>query len=168
MSLPYSPIAARMEALSACLCAAILDPANGVPDVCFCGIVPGEAVAAQYAGNCSSKCGMAWVRLVSVYPSNAVGVLSVLPARCDTGMGMDVEVGIVRCMSVGDQQGNLPTPKEQLDAALLQYADIAVMWKAILCCEAIPSGDVILGQYRPIGPEGGLVGGSFTLSMAVV
>lgn len=168
MTLPYNPAFARLQALAACLCAEILDPANGVPDVCYCGVVPGAGPPAVYAGNCKDKCGMAWVRLASVYPATAVGVASIVPARCDVGMGVDVEVGILRCMSVGDERGNLPSPQEQTDAVELQMADMLVMWKAILCCSAIPSGDIILGQYQPLGPEGGLVGGAFTLSLAVI
>lgn len=168
MTYPYNAVFARLQAISACLCAQILDPDNGVPDVCYCGVVPGATPPAGYAGDCSKKCGMAWVRLVSVYPSSSTGVISTVPARCDTGMGMDVEVGILRCMSVGDDQGNLPPPAEQVAAVELQMADLMVMWKAILCCDAIPSGDVLLGQYQPVGPEGGLVGGIFNLAMAVV
>jgi hypothetical protein len=167
MTLPYNPVTARVQAIAACLCAEIADPDNGVPDVCYCGVMPGAAIAAQYAGDCASKCGMAWVRLVTAYPSVTLGAASIQPARCTTGMGIDVEVGILRCMSVGDERGNMPTLQEQTDAAALQYADISVMWKAILCCDAIPPMDAILGQYQPMGPEGGLVGGAFTLSMAV-
>lgn len=166
MTYPYNPVFARLQAIAACLCAAIQDPENGVPDVCYCGVVPGGTPPAIYSGNCKDKCGMAWVRLTTAYPSTAVGAASVQPARCDVGMGMDVEVGMLRCMSVGDDRGNPPPPQEQIDATELQMADLLVMWKAILCCDAIPNGDVILGQYTPVGPEGGLVGGFFTLSMA--
>lgn len=165
MTFPYNPIFARLQALAACLCAEIADSDNGVPDVCYCGIVPGATPPALYAGNCKDKCGMAWVRLVTVYPATGVGVLSTQPAKCDTGMGADLEIGILRCMSVGDERGNLPTAQQQADAVELQMADTMVMWKAMVCCDAIPSGDVIVGQYTPVGPEGGLVGGFFTLSM---
>lgn len=167
MALPYNPVFARVEAISACLCAEILDPANGVPDVCFCGVVPGEAPSAMYAGNCKDKCGMAWTRLVSMYPANGVGVPLGTVARCDTGIGIEVEVGILRCMSVGDERGNPPSAQEQHDAAELQAADAMVMWKALLCCQAIPHGDVILSRYTPIGPEGGLVGGLIQVALAV-
>ena len=165
--LPFNPVTAILEAVAACLCAEIQNPANGVPDVCFCGIVPGDNTPAMYAGNCKTRCGMAWTRLITLYPSNAVGATTVEPARCDTGMGIDIEVGMLRCISVGDERGNLPTPQEQTDAVKLQLADAFVMWKALLCCTAFPSGDVILTPYQPIGPEGGLVGGRFTASMGV-
>lgn len=167
MTLPYNPITARLEAIAACLCAEIEDPENGVPKVCFCGLVPGEIPPAVYSGNCEVACGMAWVRLVTLYPATGIGIASTEPVRCDVPLGIDVEVGMLRCMSVGDERGNLPSDLEQHEAVALQMADAMVMLKALLCCDAIPSGDVIIGQYQTLGPEGGLVGGFFTLSMAV-
>jgi hypothetical protein len=158
----------RLTALAACLCAQITDPINGVPDVCFCGIVPGESVPADYAGNCNKKCGMAWVRLTSIYPANIVGAAIVEPGNCDYGIGMDVEMGILRCISVGSADGASPSPAELLAATQLQIADALVMQKALVCCDAIPPKDVILGVYQSIGPEGGLVGGSFPMSMGVI
>lgn len=165
MTLPYNGIMARLEALAACLCAEIEDPANGVPGVCFCGVVPGDQPPAVYSGNCSDACGMAWVRLVTMYPATGVGIAESRPIRCDPALGVDVEVGMLRCMSVGDERGNLPSLEEQHDAVALQMADSMVMLKALLCCDAFGSEVVIVGQYQPVGPQGGLVGGVFVASM---
>lgn len=162
-----NPITDRLTALATCLCAAIEDPNSGVPKVCFCGIIPGNAIPVEYTGDCGDTCGAAWVRLVSAYPSNTVGVLHTQPTVCDAGMGIDVEVGILRCISVGDAQGNPPEPAELLAAAELAMNDALLMWKAVLCCDAYTGHDVILGQYQPFGPEGGLTGGAFTMSMGV-
>lgn len=158
----------RLSALATCLCAQITDPVNGVPDVCFCGIVPGEQATALYAdGDCADRCGMAWVRLVSLYPSVSIGVLDPTPGNCGSSIGVDVELGIMRCISVGDERGNPPTPDELLAATQLQIADSLVMQRAVLCCDAIPPSEVILSNYTPLGPAGGLVGGMWTLSMGV-
>lgn len=167
MALPSNPIFERLAALATCLCAEILNPDWGVPDVCFCGIVPGEAALGDYAGDCDTKCGMAWVRLSSIYPSNAVGVMLTEPGNCAFGLGIDGEIGIMRCIPVGDAMGNPPTPDEMLAAAELQVTDALIMQRAMFCCDAIPQRDVILGQYQTLGPDGGLVGGSFPFSMAV-
>lgn len=167
MTFPYNPVTARLEALAACLCAQIEDPENGVPGVCFCGVVPGAAIPAEYSGDCNNACGAAWVRLVTVYPSNQVGAALITPGNCAHGLGMDAEVGILRCTPVGDEQGNPPTQAELLDSTELQIADAILMLKAIECCEALNINDLIVGQYQPIGPEGGLVGGVYTLSLAV-
>jgi len=158
---------ATVSALAACLCAAIENPDNGVPGVCFCGVWPGAQVVAQYAGDCNDTCGMAWVRLSGYYPASSVGVQSLQLGNCTAGMGMELEVGILRCMSVGTNEGEPPSPQELADAAQLQIADMQVIWQAVLCCEAFDARSSIIGPYTPTGPQGGIVGGSITIATAV-
>ena len=158
----------RLAALASCLCAELKDPINEVPDVCFCGLIPGNAIPVEYTGDCDDMCGAAWVRLISVYPSDAIGVIVTEPGNCLHGIGIDLEMGIIRCLSVGDEQGNPPPPEELLAATDLAIRDATLMMKALACCESIPPKDVVLGQYQPIGPEGGIIGGSFFVSMGAV
>jgi hypothetical protein len=162
-----NPVWARAAALAACLCAAIEDPDNGVPGVCFCGVWPGAQVVAQYAGDCNDVCGMAWVRLSNYYPASGVGIINNQLGNCSAGMGIEFEVGILRCMSVGDEQGGGPTPEELTEAAQLQIADMQVMWQAILCCDAFDARSSIIGPYTPNGPQGGMVGGTILVATAV-
>jgi hypothetical protein len=151
--------------LAACLCDEI--DASGLPGTCFCGVVPGDAAAQDYAGNCKDgKCGMAWVRLLGAYPASGVAAQDQTPGNCGAGIGADIEVGIMRCMIVGDAQGNPPTPTQLLDTTALQMADAEAMRRAILCCSTIPNHDMLLGTYTPLGPNGGLVGGVWSLSVA--
>lgn len=150
--------------LSTCLCSEILDPDNGVPDVCFCGVIPGEAASAMYGGNCKTKCGMAWVRLMTAYPAPGPGQQgAITPGNCATGIGYEVEVGMLRCTPVGTAD-TPPKDAELLAAAQLQYADMMVMRKAIACCA---SKDWALTAYNPAGPSGGLVGGFWSVAMWV-
>jgi hypothetical protein len=160
-----NPVFDRLGELAECLCAQIQDPENGVPDVCFCGVVPGDQAVANYAGDCNDVCGMAWVRLVQMYPMAVIGQADATPGNCGVGVGIDVEVGILRCIEFGDEQGNLPPPAVLLAATQLQIADALVMRKAIYCCDAIPSKEAIVTPYAPTGPLGGLVGGMMTVSM---
>jgi len=153
-----------LSALAECLCAEILNPVWGVPDVCTCGVVPGEVASAEQTGNCQTKCGQAWVRLVGLYPMAQIGTPQTEAGNCGAGLGMDVEVGIMRCITVGDGRGNPPTPEQYLAATQLQITDALIMRTAIECCPALPSRDTILGLYQPLGPEGGLVGGLWNLS----
>lgn len=159
----------KIAALAECLCEQINDPSSGVPGVCFCGIVPGEVANAEYLGDCDGCGGMAWVRLANAYPSVTVGVADVTTGNCSKGLGVDVEIGIMRCMPVaGDESGAEPVkPEDLLAAALIQHADVAVMHRALRCCSALDPKDFIIGQYTPLGPEGGVVGGFITISMAV-
>jgi hypothetical protein len=164
-----NPVYQRLTALTACLCAEIQDPAWGVPEVCFCGLTPGESAIGQYAGDCNDRCGMAWVRLVGGYPMRGVGQPDETPGNCGQTLGVSVEMGIMRCMNVGDDLGN-PPPVEDLVAAVeLQVADMLIMQRALYCCAAIPAKEILLGVYQPLGPEGagGLVGGTWSFQMGV-
>lgn len=150
--------------LTTCLCSQLLD--DELPPVCFCGIVPGAEVALDYAGECENECGMAWVRLIGSAPSVTVGVPSALPGNCSTGINIDVELGVVRCIGVGGPDGQPIEPSELAAAAVLQQADMMAMWRAVACCR--DSKDWVIGAYTPFGPDGGLVGGTLSLSILVL
>jgi hypothetical protein len=40
------------------------------------------------------------------------------------------------------------------------------MWRAVLCCRQSP--DWLMGQYVPIGPAGGVVGGTLPVGILVL
>lgn len=152
-----------LEKIATCLCAQLTDCG---PEVCFCGVVPGDVVAADYGGGCESGCGgIAWVRMQLAYPSKILGAQNTDPQNCDLAMGMDIEIGVLRCISAGDDAGNAPSAAELLAATQQQTADLMAMWKALSCCGF--GKDMIIGAYTPAGPAGGLVGGSFLLSIQV-
>lgn len=156
-------INAILADLATCLCAQILT--DGLPPVCFCGVVPGDEVALDYAGDCDDACGMAWVRLLTAYPSVQVGQPVGEPGNCARGIGIEVEMGIVRCLDVGD--GSTPPEPASLSAsAVLQVADMMAMWRAVYCCQN--RKDFIIGQYVATGPQGGIVGGTLPLAMLVL
>lgn len=161
--LATDPVGPVLTDLATCLCAQILT--DGLPPVCVCGVMPGIQVAMDYAGDCDDACGMAWVRLLTSYPSVAVGLRTDRPGNCSAGIGLEVEMGIVRCLNVGDGT-NPPDPADLSAAALLQSADMMAMWRAVACCRN--SKDWALGPYAPYGPEGGLVGGLLTMSILVL
>lgn len=158
-------ISAILEALAECLCRQIKDTDG--PDVCFCGVIPGEAAVADYAGNCNMACGMAWVRLMSAYPADGVNIPNEKPGNCSSGLGLQIEMGMLRCIASGDSQGNPPSQAELLRASLQTSADALLMRKAVFCCDAVPTKDFILGNYTPTGPLGGLVGGTWGLAVAI-
>lgn len=154
-----------LASLAECLCSAIEE--SDAPNTCFCGVVPGDHVLPQYAGDCASECGMAYTRLLTMSPVTGIGVPSFDPGNCGASIGFDLEVGIIRCISVGNAQGDLPSDAELLEASELQMRDALTMRKAIACCDALTSKDYILGTYIPTGPRGGLVGGSWQVSVAI-
>lgn len=155
-----------LEALATCLCGQI--SADRSPDTCFCGVIPGEAAVGAYAGNCTNKCGMAWVRLMSMYPSAGLGVPDTTPAgNCAGGLDAIVEVGIMRCVVTMDEQGNPPTAAQQFAATEQQVKDSLTIRRAIACCPVLSPKDFILLNYQPTGPLGGLVGGAWQITVAV-
>lgn len=153
-----------LEQLAACLCAQIIT--DGSPGVCFCGLVPGEAVALDYLGDCpDGLCGMAWTRLITAYPATILGTPSLEPGNCAIGLGLDIELGIARCASMPATDGTPPSDAQLLADTQQQVADMETMRRAVLCCnEGI---DWILTNYTAQGPQGGLVGGSWVVSTII-
>jgi len=154
----------RMTDLAACLCAQI--EADGGPEPCFCGVIPGDAVVGDYAGDCDEQCGMAWVRLIATYPATGVGQADESVGNCGSTLGFDLEIGILRCITIHDD-GSPLTLEESSDATRLQTADMMTMWRAISCCDSFTSKDYVLGSYQPLGPLGGLVGGGFQIRTVI-
>lgn len=151
-----------LEELASCLCGALKDSGQSL---CFCGIIHGEPVA-PLGGSCESACGMAWVRVISMYPAAAVGEPQVDVGNCAALLGAEVEVGILRCVSIKPAD-EMPNEAEVLDDATKQVSDAMLMWRAITCCSALGSKDYILRDYLPMGPMGGYGGGSWQMSLAL-
>ena len=155
----------KLASLATCLCAQIEQ--DGRPRTCFCGVIPGDAAVMEYAGNCADACGMAWVRLMTMFPSESVGQASEVPGNCGKELSVIIEVGIMRCIALGDSRGNPPSPEQLLGAADNQVEDALTMQRAILCCPDIEIADTILSAYNPSGPLGGQVGGTWQVVVAV-
>ena len=151
-----------LNSLAACLCAQI--EADGSPKTCFCGVIPGATAVQEYGTDCDNLDGMAWVRLALTYPSSAVGVQSQQVGNCSVGIGVDIEVGIMRTIPMDA----LPDEAELLAANQQQVKDVLTIRKAIACCPDLHSKDFILGSYTPSGPLGGLVGGAWTVHVGIV
>lgn len=154
--------------LAACLCAELTPEGADAPNLCFCGVIAGDLPYDAMGVGCDGNpyeddnCGQAWVRLVNAYPSTQVGVADVEPRNCANAVGFDVEIGVVRCFPI-EERGGAVSDIEMLSAVQQQVEDMYAMQRAILCCGALE--DYVLGQYLPSGPEGGLVGGVWTLSV---
>lgn len=151
--------------LAACLCAQIQE--DGLPEPCFCGVMPGARVAYDYVNGCEEQDGMAWTRLTLAYPAGGVGRVDSSIRNCNTGLGVDIEIGILRRAPTLDENRNPPDEASQLGSTDLQTADMLAMFKAIQCCFAESDRDYIIGAYRPFGPEGFAVGGTLPIMVAL-
>lgn len=154
----------RLIAVAACLCQQIRD--DGLPEPDWCGVLPGEAPFPVYLGeDCSTQ---AWVRLGTAYPSDgfAGDQQQQQPGNCTSGLGIDVEIGILRCFPM-PEDGAGPSESEIADAFDLQTSDMLTMWRAVNCCTDLPNSEFILTGYTPIGPQGGLIGGSWGIRLVM-
>jgi hypothetical protein len=150
--------------LASCLCSEIAD--SGLPEPCFCGLLPGDNVPLDYCSPCDDQCGMAWVRVIGVVQSQNMSTsafASATPAGCGP-LEATVEVGIARCAPGPDSDGNPPSMADQLAASELTMADMAAALRAIKCCFA-NSNDYLVANWTPFGPAGGCMGGTWSLTI---
>lgn len=150
-----------MTALISCLCSQL--QLDGLPPVCICSPMPGEAIATDYV---SEDAGMAWVRLVQAWPSTSFPAVDPGPG-CGAPLAFGLELGVAYCAPGPDEDGGPPDLVAQFEATRLQVAAMNTMRRAIACC--FPNrraADVVLATYAPMGPEGGVVGGAWTLTVA--
>jgi hypothetical protein len=82
------------------------------------------------------------------------------------GVGIMLEIGVMRCIRIEDNGLSLPA-EEMLEATRLQTADMLAMMQAVRCCSGLDSNQYVMGTYTPLGPDGGLVGGTWALSVLV-
>lgn len=147
-----------ITALHQCLCDT-LDERGLMPGDCFCGVLPGETTVWDYQD------GMAWVRLASTVPSTVFPSQDFSLNNCGKTLAAEIEVGVLHCAPRIGADKAPPTEVEQFEAARRQVATMAAMRSAILCCQELNEGDMVLGDYSPLGPNGGLVGGSWTVNV---
>lgn len=160
------PEYAAMSALLACLCQQI--EIDNLPRVCSCSIQPG--VVAFDFGDCDNGDGMAWVAPRIGYGTTQfpLAMATWNPCQGNGLKALQVEVGMVRNLPLETQPstGELfpTTPEEWNAAAQQQMLDMDCIRRAISCCSDYP---VLLGQWTPIGPQGGIVGGAWLASILV-
>lgn len=147
-----------MVQMQQCLCET-LEERGLLPGDCFCGMTPGAQVTWDYSQ------GQAWVRLSSVFPSAVFPSQSFALNNCGTTLAAELEVGVLQCTPVPSSDGSPPDEGQQFEATRLQLATMAAVRHAILCCAASSDMDLLLGAYEPQGPQGGLVGGTWTVSV---
>lgn len=157
----------RLQALTECLCAELTPDGADAPFLCLCQRIPGVFPGESYSEEGED---MAWVRTASIYPSQILGQAAQQPGNCSTGVGFDVEIGVMRCFSVQDDGSY--DPEVLADLASRVIDDYAAMVRAITCCEGPisdpwSSKDWIVGSWQPLGPAGAMTGGTMTIYMGL-
>lgn len=134
-------------------------------ETCFSGLTVGDSFISMSGvdDDCDDACGEAWVRVIQMYPSTSTGVAETRSINCSVGLGIDIEIGALRCF---EMSAEAPTAEKLLTANVGSMNDAAAIYRAIACCDHFP--DIVVGTWTPLGPEGGLVGGVWTLSASLV
>jgi hypothetical protein len=103
---------------------------------------------------------MGFVRLDGMYTSSGFPLPDENPT-CRGPLAYSVEVGALRCLPVADEDGALPDEGALLDSALALTDDALALRQAIDCC----FGGTLhaMGEWSAVGPQGGCVGGSWSV-----
>lgn len=148
----------------------LLDCAEQALNVCDRSVgraflAPGQQVAHD---DCCD--GQLWVRLISAFPSGRPFPNPDSAQPCGILlMALQLGLGIVRCAHTVDDNGNAPTPEELTEDTLGGTLDASILLSAIQCCELPLATDKLigLGTWTPSGPQGGCVGGEWSLTVGV-
>jgi hypothetical protein len=154
----------RLVELAGCLCTEI--ERSGLfagQELCFCGLQFGDLVPIDLLEKKGVGSGVAWVRMAQAFPSINFPEPDPGIGTCATLLAYEVEVAIARCVPLLDRSGKPPSMSQTLEAARLQFADMAAMRRAIACCFAGTDTDYTLGAYQPIPVSGGVGGGFWTV-----
>ncbi len=155
-------LAVLLEELSAGL-----DDADMLESMCAVTVYPGTAVPVDYVGSSDSCGSMAWVRHVSSAPTVRFPNADLSIDNCAFSLAHVIEVGIIRPSPIPESDGStldLPDDIAHFNSAM-ELADDMILMKEAIQRAAKSIDFVILGSYVPIGPEGGAVGGTWSLTV---
>ena len=167
MALIIDPVLPLAERLLACLCERLIDTVAG--PACVCCLYHGTTVPMDYCDSVSAEGnGQAWVRVNRIYPAGArfpVQSFEVTPCKIPS-WGVELVMGVYRCVAVLDDAGNPPTCDQITADATKLLSDAAAMRLAAVCC--FPEGAdtiAVVGDYQPLGPQGGCAGGALSITV---
>lgn len=152
MKSPIAVLAALLESLTAQIRAA-----GKEDDYCSITVQPGNAVSFDF-GPESGCAGIAWTRLIAASP--VVGA-----NKCLMWMDFTIEIGMVSPVVGLDYtlgEYSVPGDTELFDAAARQSDEFMLLFKAL---ETSGVDGLVVGDYAPSGPEGGVMGGYFTVTV---
>lgn len=116
--------------------------------------------------------GLAWVRIVRIYPANNDFTDRTEVSNCPPSMwGVELEMGVVRCLPDHGQESGA-TCEEWTNVFLLVDEDSAAMRRALCCMETTSSGGLpaddrfLPVEWTPIDGQGMCIGGTMTAVFA--
>lgn len=159
MSHPVKVASDALYELLGCLCTKVAEAAENqnIAPLCICSVAEGDVVAWDYCGSCDGEgCGQAFVQLLSITPSPGANNYP----GCAPALQASYAVGILRCATIFDGR-QLPSADDHLEVSVAQMTDAQIAYDAVLCCDS----DFTVSAYEPVGPQGGCVGGRWTVTL---
>ncbi|MDH6279536.1 hypothetical protein [Prescottella agglutinans] len=143
------------------LAAQLAETRAGAP--CFVTVHAGDIVPA-YGCNCRAGEGVAWVRLVTMFPTvNYPEPYVITYPGAMPQLAVTLEMGVDRCYPLTDEN-EMPTIGQLDSAARDGIDDAAAMHRAALC--AFSSGErVIPGIWEPRPVSGGIHGSTMLVTV---
>jgi len=125
-----------------------------------------ELLLSQTADECCE--GVAWVRLVAVYPSSNFPNPDTAWSSCGPLQWAAIlEMGVARCAPTPDEN-EIPSADEWNALAEAVLGDAAAMRRALCCFADLEADRMYLpGLWQPLPVEGGCVGGVQTVTIAI-
>lgn len=130
-------------------------------DFCSLTIQPGVGAVVDFGPESDCR-GSGWVRLVSANPTAAFPAADTRVGACAYTLAFTVEIGMVAPAPMPtDRLGKLlmPTDEELFDASMRQAGEMQMMFDALRTAN-LPQ--MVVGDYVPQGPEGGVLGGTWS------
>ncbi|MGW4123637.1 hypothetical protein [Nocardia sp. NPDC004711] len=133
-------------------CISVVHPGTMTPDYGWCKSDDGE--------------GMAWTRVVSITPvlHFPTPVAHPVPAGNVAQLAAVIELGVDRCYWT-TEDNSMPEIAILDSMARDVLDDAAAMLRAVQCCGL--GADTVLGPWVPRGPQGGIHGGTMTVTVRV-
>jgi hypothetical protein len=136
---------------------------NGLPIVERVSVQPGTEPVMDYVGN-GKDCAEIIVNMMgaTIMPVSTAETASF--SGCQPELVFQVAVGVFRCAPT--PKGNppkMPTAADQLNATRLHLADMRASKRGI--CMALEGVQYEVNDFQPYGPEGGVVGGVWTVTV---
>lgn len=132
---------------------------------------PGDRVELLIAQNTDECCeGLAWVRQVTMYPSRDFPAPDQTYQPCSpVQWAVVMELGAARCAPTTSVT-TIPSCAEWTATTMAVYDDQAALRRAMLCFAALDDyqdHQWVWGVWTPMTTEGGCVGGSWQVTIAV-
>jgi hypothetical protein len=106
--------------------------------------------------------GHAYIRIIRINAVNPFPQQTLEVRPCPSDMGALIGVGVLRCASTLDINGNPPTPEVITDEAELNTSDMSIVYSVLVNHNPDWANNlVVLDTWNPLTPEGGCSGGEW-------